>query len=292
MKILKALKRTKKYLSLSIAVLLGIALVFFAIDAQSFKIPIFGFHSIFDRTNPDRLPSRAAYLDYSVQDLEEFLEYLIQEKYWFLSSQDFYDYFLVKAKTIPEQYIGQRPVMLTFDDGYENINAFVLPLLEKLEEKYNLKIPIVLFLNPAFMERKKSQSNVEYLNCDRIKDGFNRGFYDVQSAGVDHANLTKISISDLEFELRESQRKLQECIAETTKNTVALHFAYPYNRVNSQVTFYTAQYYRSGYLYNDKIQRINRFHHNYRISRVGISRRDPPQKLIDRARQASKIRLK
>lgn len=289
MKILNKLKPSGRYFGFSIAVLFVITLIFLAIEATSFKIPIFGFHSIFDRRNPERLPSRAAYLDYSVQDLEIVLEYLIQEKYWFLSSQDIYDYFLLKSKAIPEKYIGQRPVMLTFDDGYENIHAFVLPLLEKLEKKYNLKIPIVLFLNPAFMERKRTKGKAEYLNCDRIKEGVEKGFYDVQSAGVNHVNLTKIPTSDLEFELLESQNKLQACIGEPKDNTVAFHFGYPYNRVNRKVAFYTSQYYRTGYLYNDEMFKINIFRNNYRISRWGVFRGDSPQKLIDRARKASKI---
>ncbi|MBP0016109.1 MAG: polysaccharide deacetylase family protein [Cyanobacteria bacterium SBLK] len=281
--------KLRRYLSFSIAAFLVIAMIFLAIEAISFKIPIFGFHSIFDRRNPERLPSRAAYLDYSVQDLEILLEYLIQEKYWFLSSQDLYDYFLIESKTIPEKHIGRRPVMLTFDDGYENIHAFVLPLLEKLEKKYNLKIPIVLFLNPAFMERKKNKGKPEYLNCDRVKEGFEKGFYDVQSAGVNHTNLTKLPTSDLEFELLESQKQLQACIAESSDNTVALHFGYPYNRVNRKVAFSTSQYYRSGYLYNDEMFKINIFRNNYRISRWGVFRGDSPQKLINRARKASKI---
>jgi peptidoglycan/xylan/chitin deacetylase (PgdA/CDA1 family) len=180
--------------------------------------------------------------------------------------------------------------MLTFDDGYENINAFVLPLLEKLEKKHNLKIPIVLFLNPGFMEREKPNRKDKYLNCDRVRNGFEKGFYDVQSAGVSHTNLTKLGISELESELLESQRKLQECIADKTTNSmVSLHFAYPYNRVNRKVALHTAKHYQSGYLYNDEIHKLNFLQNYYRISRLAVFRNDSPQKLIDRARRASKI---
>ncbi|MEA5467779.1 polysaccharide deacetylase family protein [Spirulina sp. 06S082] len=290
MKNFKKIGLSKTYFGLAIAIALSLAIAKIIIDSMSFKIPIFGFHSIFDRTNPEKLPSRASYLDYPVQDLEQVLKYLIQEEYWFLSSQDLYDYFLTKTKTIPQKYVGKRPVMLTFDDGYENIHAFVLPLLEKLAKQYNIRIPIVLFLNPAFMEREKPDRKDKYLNCDRVKDGFKKGFYDVQSAGVNHTHLTKLEISELEKELLESQRKLQECIAEPTLNpTVSLHFAYPYNRINRRVKFYTSKYYQSGYLYNDEIYKLNFWQNHYKISRLAVFRNDSPQKLIDRARQASKI---
>jgi hypothetical protein len=55
--------------------------------------------------------------------------------------------FLTKSQQIPPEHIGQKPIMLSFDDGYKNIYTNLLPILEKLETKYGRKVKVVLFVN-------------------------------------------------------------------------------------------------------------------------------------------------
>lgn len=60
-------------------------------------IPILGFHGIIDDKTP--VPQLVlGKMHYPEQDLEEILEYLIQNNYWFLTTQDLYDFFLKNLK--------------------------------------------------------------------------------------------------------------------------------------------------------------------------------------------------
>ncbi|NEN91425.1 MAG: hypothetical protein F6K48_21975 [Okeania sp. SIO3H1] len=70
--------------------MLSLGLTAAAIKSPTVKIPIFGFHDIIDLQNKADLPPyRRLYdMDYTKQDLEKFVEYLVQKNYWFLSSQD------------------------------------------------------------------------------------------------------------------------------------------------------------------------------------------------------------
>jgi peptidoglycan/xylan/chitin deacetylase (PgdA/CDA1 family) len=299
--------RKKSFLKLmAIALMLALTLAgvmrFYLLPA-----PIFAFHSIFDRNHPDELPSRASYLDYSLQNLEELLTYLVKNDYWFLSSQELDDYFIKKNRRIPEEYRKTKPVILTFDDGYKNIDAYVLPLLQKLQKTYNKPLKIVLFINPRPMKSDDSQKKVagtppckgaacgdrpaavKYLKCEDLKRGTELGFYDVQSHGYSHADLTRMLPQKLEYELAESQRALKNCLADWSgRETVAQSLAYPYNKVNKNVEEVTSNYYRSAYLFNSRWRHLLFLRSPYKIPRIGISKNDSPDTLIQLTRRYSK----
>lgn len=248
-------------------------------------LPIFGFHSIYDQNKPSHLPSRASHLDYSLQNLEELLIYLIQHNYWFLSTQEFYDYFFSKTKAIPKEQRNNKPVMLTFDDGYKNIDVYLLPLLEKLQQEFNHPLKIVLFVNPKYMKRNDFEKKTQYLNCEDLKRGTELGFYDVQSHGYSHADLTRLKFEDLKHELSESQQALKTCLSNLPDT--AQHIAYPYNKVNSTVEQLTAKYYQSAYLFKSRFRHLLFLINAYKIPRIGISKKDSPQTLIQLAKRYS-----
>jgi hypothetical protein len=83
-------KNIKKSLKLTSILFSCILIAYLLIHQLIFNVPVFAFHGLVDKKNPKYLPSRANYLDYTIQDLEIFLEKLIQDDYWFLSSQEIY----------------------------------------------------------------------------------------------------------------------------------------------------------------------------------------------------------
>jgi peptidoglycan/xylan/chitin deacetylase (PgdA/CDA1 family) len=93
-------------------------------------------------------------MNYPKQDLEKFLEYLIIDNYWFLTAQDLYDFFLTKSKIIPPEHWNQKPIMISFDDGYKTVYTILLPILDKLEKKYSKKVKVVLFINPGTFAKR------------------------------------------------------------------------------------------------------------------------------------------
>ncbi|MDX1920618.1 MAG: hypothetical protein SFU25_07805, partial [Candidatus Caenarcaniphilales bacterium] len=77
------------------------------IDEDFFKtIPILGFHDIVDGNNPkENPPNRRSFdIDYSVSKLQKLLEYLVKNDFWFLTSNEFFDYF-VESKPIPPELL-------------------------------------------------------------------------------------------------------------------------------------------------------------------------------------------
>lgn len=272
----------KKYSLWLIAInilLMACLALYLILGYRPFTIPIFAFHNIVDSQKPQALPSRAASLDYSLVNFTELVKYLLDNNYWLIDSQELYDYFLTESRKIPEQYLNSKPVLLTFDDGYKSIDAYVLPLLQDLEKQYQQKIKIVLFVNPKYLI--ELDKKVKYLKCDDLRKGVEQGFYDVQSHSFNHADLTKLNTQKLEAELSNSQKFLQQCLQNLPENAnVARHFAYPYDRTNKQVETMTAKYYLSAYKFNGKLRHLLFWRNNYTIPRLGVSSKDSPEDLI------------
>lgn len=262
--------------------------------AKRERIPILGFHDIIDLQNPAQIPPyrQSFEIDYTKQDLEKFLEYLIKENYWFLSAQDLYIYFIEKSQPIPSEYHGRKPIMLTFDDGYQGIHENALPILEKLAKKYNRKGKLVLFINPQTMGMQNDEKDVPHTTCDNLREGYQKGFYDVQSHGYSHQNLTKLKGKALDNELALAKFALRKCLHDLDKNKlVAAHIAYPYGAVNKSVEKALKPYYISGFLYDDKFLRVNRINNKLRISRLTINNKMTAQQLIEQATTASTLTL-
>ncbi|HBE18622.1 MAG TPA: polysaccharide deacetylase [Cyanobacteria bacterium UBA11149] len=286
------LKKLRIILLGILAITSMIIVTWLSVDARAFKIPIFGFHNIIDGQ-----VEQENYLDYTKTDLSKFFTHIVLGNYWVLDTNELDKYFLTKSQPIPSQHIGDKPVMITFDDGYKSMKKYVLPLLEELqlEPKAGETVKVVLFINPKFVKDaesiKSAKAANKYMNCQDIKEGFTKGFFDIQGHGFSHANLTKLDEKELVKELTEGKDILTGCLAglENTE-TLATHFAYPYNKSNDRVREYTAKYYRSGYLYNNRTLRLGWWTDSYRLPRLRAFRSDSPEKLIRLAKSTSEIR--
>ncbi len=275
--------RKKRLTSFLLALILGLVLTRVMFETITDEIAIFGFHDIINLDNPNELPPKRTESDgdYTKQDLEKFIDSLVLDNYWFLSSQELYDYFLsVNNKKIPDEHQGQKKVMLTVDDGYKSAHVNLMSLAESIEEKYGKKIKIVWFLNPSFLGINGVE--LDHASCEDLRAGLEKGFYDLQSHGANHKDLTTLKVKDLEKELLNSQQILKECTQDLDSNkTVASHIAYPFGEVNDQVEKYVAKYYLSGYLYNNLPLKLGWWSkNNYRIPRVSIHSRIPVKKLV------------
>ena len=250
------------YVRLAHAFLVGLSIAFLIFDFTAPRIPILGFHTLINVQNPnDRsfMTSSFASMNYRRQDFETVLDHLLSHNFWILSTEELYDYFITKSKQIPTEHIGQKPIMLSFDDGYKNNYTNLIYSLERAEKKYAKKVKVVLFINPGTLADYKSNASM-HMTCDDLRDGFKRGFYDLQSHGLTHKNLTKIDTPTLITELSQAQSGLRKCLAGLDPdNKVASHIAYPYGALNSQVESYVSKYYLSGYLYNGKPLKLWRF---------------------------------
>ncbi|NEP40559.1 MAG: polysaccharide deacetylase family protein [Okeania sp. SIO2H7] len=286
---LKTLRKIGYFLGLF---LISLGLTAGTVKSPSVYIPVFGFHDIIDLQDKAEIPpQRPSYnIDYTKQDLEKFLDYLVREDYWFLSSQDLFIYFIKKSKPIPPEHLGQKAIVLTFDDGYKGVHKNALPILKKLEDKYGKKGKFVLFVNPWTMGIDNNMKDLSHVSCNNLREGYKSGFYDIQSHGFSHKNLAELDGKELELELYLAKFALRKCTHDLDRNKiVAAHIAYPYGAINKRVEKLLPKYHLTGFLYDDNLVKVNRLRNKYHISRVTVNNKTSPYKLIRLAKKASTL---
>jgi len=250
------------------------------------SIPIFSLHDIVDLNNLPKssLQNLSLYTN-TKQDLEKFLDYLVRNNYWFLSSQELYDYFGKKSKPIPSARLRQKPIMLSFDDGYKGVHTYLFPFLESLKKKYGRTAKFVLFINPS------SVNSSAHITCDDLRKGLSQGFYDIQSHSFNHYALTELSSDQLTFELTEAQQAIRQCTQGLDPNrTVALHIAYPYVFFDARVQRQVSKYYLSGYSSENLVLQADQLTNNYQIPRLNITKETSLTNMIQLAERSSRLR--
>ncbi|MBQ1504133.1 MAG: polysaccharide deacetylase family protein [Oscillospiraceae bacterium] len=123
----------------------------------------------------------------------------------------------------------ENPVMLTFDDGYEDNYTELFPLLQK----YNMKATIFMIADAVGSNR--------YLTREQIREMSDSGLVSIQSHTLTHAYLNTLSEDELIREHRDSMLALARI---TGKQPFAL--CYPAGRSSASSREITAQYYEFG----------------------------------------------
>ncbi len=284
---------SKRLSKILVVVLVFISTIALILNSHAPKITLLGFHTVVDPTKPvDHQFQVAGFkqMNYFQPDMEILLDYLVSHNFWFVSAQELYDYFINDSKEIPAEHLGQKPIMLSFDDGYKNVYTNLLPILQNLEEKYGRKVKVVLFVNPGTLADYESPASF-HMTCKDLRFGLEQGFYDIQSHGLKHKNLTKIKTEDLINELAKAQTELRKCTEGLDPNkTVASHLAYPYGATNEKVRSYASKYYLSGYLYNSLIMKIGWLKSDYQIPRFTVNWKQDPHWLSEMAEKSSRLK--
>jgi peptidoglycan/xylan/chitin deacetylase (PgdA/CDA1 family) len=124
-----------------------------------------------------------------------------------------------------------KPVFITFDDGYKN-NLKAFDIFQKLRtEQFQPTGTIFVISDFIGQSIRLSESD--------IKKMVDSGIISIQSHTATHPDLTKIK--DYDYELRKSKEKIQKI---TGKPVIAL--SYPYGNWNNKVVVETKKYYRFG----------------------------------------------
>lgn len=122
-------------------------------EQENIAVPIIMYHSI--------LKSRSG--DYIIHpnEFENDLKYIKENGYQTIVMQDLIDY-VYEAKELP-----QKPIILTFDDGYYNNLGYAVPLLKKYEMK--AVISIVGQYTDNYTKSDETNLNYSYLRWKDIK---------------------------------------------------------------------------------------------------------------------------
>lgn len=161
-------------------------------------VPVLYYHSIGDDGNGDELVTPTA-------KFKEQMKYLKDNGYSTLSMEELYGY-IKNGNKIPE-----KPIVITFDDGYKNnyINAY--PVLKE----YGFKGTI--FVITSMVDKVQL-----YLTREQIAE-LSKNNIDIASHTVNHENLNATSKENTVKTLKESKEFLEKII-----NKKVEYIAYPF----------------------------------------------------------------
>ena len=184
---------------------------------EGYKVPVLMYHGVSDDT------WGAAELFVRPSDLEEELKYLKDNGYtpiWFSD--------LHRVDEI------EKPVILTFDDGYNDNYSELFPLLQKYETKATV-----------FVITNNLSYNPNFMTWEQAKEMADSGLVDIQSHTVTHPHLNAISREQQIDELQGSYEAILEHIGRPP--TV---LCYPYGDFNTDTQDIGRGFYQCGIMMN------------------------------------------
>ncbi|HUD10865.1 MAG TPA: polysaccharide deacetylase family protein [Candidatus Saccharimonadia bacterium] len=165
---------------------------------------------------------------YTPPDFEQQLEYLVANNYTAITM----DQALAGLNGGP---LPPKPVVITFDDGYENqMQAFAL--LEQFHMKATFYIinggPESLWCIGAGRQyhlsiQPKGGCGDAYLTWDQVRQLDKSGLITIGGHTIDHENLASLSTADQQYEIDASKTGIEQEIGHTIDD-----FAYPYGAYN------------------------------------------------------------
>ena len=180
--------------------------------AKGYRVPVLMYHAVSDYMWG--IPE----LFISPSTLEQQLQALVEGGYTAITFEDL-------------DHIAEieKPVMLTFDDGYNDNYTELFPLLKK----YNVKATVFVIVND--MER------VHNLTKEQVREMSDSGLVSIQSHTMSHGYLSGMSAQQLEYEHYQSMLALARI---TGKQPFVL--CYPSGKNTYFSRSYTAKYYQYG----------------------------------------------
>ncbi len=182
---------------------------------EGIDIPILMYHAVSDHCWG--IPQ----LFVSPKKLEEQLQYLQENGYTTVTFEDFANL---------EQI--EKPVMLTFDDGYSDNYTDLFPLLQKYQAKAT-----IFLINNMLDQQPYYLTRAQVLEMDRS------GLVSFQSHTMTHLNLDTLKEEQLQYELVQSKLELTRLLKKEM-----FVVAYPSGKWNEQSLQVTQEQYQFGLL--------------------------------------------
>ena len=220
--------------------------VFAPTELISKNVPVLMYH-----TSSEYNPGGLTELYVKPSEFEKQIRYLSDNGYTFCTFDDYYNLDNIN-----------KPVFITFDDGYRENYTEIFPILKK----YNAKITLFLIIKSV------TDSN---LTKDMVVEMSDSGLVKFESHTNTHPSLVAISSYDsrLTDELQNSKIKIEEI---TNKKVLAL--SYPNGEFNEKVKEKTKEFYLFGVRKDLGMHRTE--YDPYEVRRIRISRSTPLETFI------------
>ncbi len=195
---------------------------------EKIDVPILMYHNVFRSSN------RSGKYIISETGFEQDLKFLTENGYSTIVMKDLIDY-VYDGKSLPE-----KPVVLTFDDGYFNNFSYVFPLLQK----YNCKavLSIIGYYTDMYSDSPDENPSYSHVTWDNVNKMIESGYVEMQNHSynlhsTDHGrNGSKKkrgeSLSEYKKVLKEDLGKLQEQF-KTQTGYVPNTYTYPFGSVSN-----------------------------------------------------------
>lgn len=180
------------------------------------KPPVLMYHVI------DEPHGEYAYLYVSAKDFEAQVKYMYDNGYAFLFPEE-----LSLANRL------DKSVVITFDDGYEQMYTKAFPILKK----YNAKATLYMISDLIDTEG--------YCSADHLAEMSDSGVFRIYSHTKSHTPLTTLSASEIEAEFAQSNDKIYNI----TKREVT-SLAYPNGFFDDTVLSLARRYYKNAFSVN------------------------------------------
>lgn len=175
------------------------------------KIPVLMYHYI--RVNPVKEDLAGYYLSVTPEDFDAQMKFLVDHGYKTITMNDLLSS-LLQTKQLP-----QKPILITFDDGYRDSFTNAFPVLKKYELK------AVNFIPTSFIGTNN------YLTWEMIREMQTSGVFSFGSHTMTHLSMTYGSNEVVLYELVESRK-----ILEKELGTSIEWFAYPFGHMDERVS--------------------------------------------------------
>ena len=205
-----------------------------SVENETVALPIIMYHSILDST------SKAGKYTITPAVLEQDFQYLKKQGYTAVLPDDLIAY------ANGERHLPEKPILITFDDGYYNNYSYAFPLLKK----YGMKAVISIVGN--FTEQYSTQdatmnNNYSHLSWTQLEEMLDAGVIAIGNHSYDmHREQTRIgfcrasneSEQEYIFNITQDVSHMQELCREHLDGYEIKTLTYPYgtyNRITEEI---------------------------------------------------------
>jgi len=195
------------------------------------RLPVLVFHRVVEE-----IPDGPLYdIHFTRENLDRLMRSIRKMGYETIHFED------LSARPIP-----RKPIILTFDDGYEDNYLHLLPLLQK----HGMKAVIYLLgdrtIPHNIWDIPKGAPKVQLMTNDQILEMAKSGWVEFGSHSMTHVDLTQLPPDEMEREIRDCKSSLEGLLGKPV-----ISFAYPFGRFNESVKRGVSE---AGYLFGIAVE--------------------------------------
>ena len=227
---------------------------------EDIKIPILLYHN-FVTVVPETETDNYNYIN-TPNSFEENIKVIIENGYTPISITELYNAINLKTE------LPQKPILITFDDGYYSNYEYIFPILKK----YKVKASIFIVTNNI----EKEINNVKYLSWNDCAEMQNSGLVEIYSHSTRHIFYDKVPIREVRDDVIESYKIIEKNLG---KKDIKV-FAYPYGSYTDETVKALKNNGIDMQLYDIGINNFIDFDVNY-IKRINIPCEMTGKEIID-----------